>query len=72
MPPYEDAELVKLLDQQGVTVTAKPDKKSWLTTLVVTLLPWVLIIGFFVYINKRMKDQMGGGGPGQDYHGSQA
>lgn len=64
MPPYEDAELVKLLDQQEVTVTAKPDEKSWLTTLVATLLPWVLIIGFFVYINKRMKDQMGGGGPG--------
>lgn len=64
MPPYEDAELVKLLEQQKVTVTAKPDKKSWMTTLIATLLPWVLIIGFFVYVNKRMKDQMGGGGAG--------
>jgi len=64
MPPYEDSGLVKLLDQHKVTVTAKPDRKSWVTTLIATLLPWILIIGFFVYLNKRMKDQMGGGGPG--------
>lgn len=64
MPPYEDSELVKLLDQQQVTVTAKPDDRGWLTTLIATLLPWILIIGFFVYLNKRMKDQMGGGGSG--------
>lgn len=63
-PSYEDPELAQLLDQQNVTVTARPDKTNWLGTLFITLLPWVLIIGVFIYLNKRMKEQMGGGGLG--------
>jgi cell division protease FtsH len=52
---------VRILEQQEVTVTARPDKMNWMGTLLITLLPWVLIIGVFVYLNKRMKEQMGGG-----------
>jgi cell division protease FtsH len=61
IPSFEDPELVRILEQQEVTVTARPDKMNWMGTLLITLLPWVLIIGVFVYLNKRMKEQMGGG-----------
>jgi cell division protease FtsH len=61
IPSYEDPELVQIIEQQEVTVTARADKTNWLGALLITLLPWVLIIGVFVYLNKRMKDQMGGG-----------
>jgi cell division protease FtsH len=64
IPSYEDPELGQILEQQNVTVSATPDKMNWLGTLLITLLPWVLIIGVFVYLNKRMKEQMGGGGFG--------
>lgn len=64
IPSYEDPELAQILERQNVTVTVTPDKTNWLGTLFITLLPWVLIIGVFVYLNKRMKGQMGGGGFG--------
>ncbi len=61
LPSFADPELVKLLEQQGVVVSASPDKMNWFATLVITLLPWALIIGYFVYMNKRIGEQMGGG-----------
>lgn len=39
---------------------AEIEERSWLTTLFISLLPWVLIIGFFVYMNRRVRDQIGG------------
>jgi cell division protease FtsH len=64
IPSFEDPELMPLLEQKQVIVTVRSDKMNWLGTLIISLLPWVLIIGFFVYINKRMKEQMGGGSGG--------
>lgn len=64
LPSFADPDLVKLLEQQGVVVSASPDKMNLFATLVITLLPWALIIGYFVYMNKRIGEQMGGGGGG--------
>lgn len=61
LPSWEDPQLIKLLEEKGVVIKASPDEKSFLTTLVISLLPWVLIIGLFVYLNKRMRSQMGSG-----------
>jgi cell division protease FtsH len=63
LPSFADPELVQLLERQGVVISASPDKMNWFATLVITLLPWVLIIGYFVYMNKRIGEQMGGAGP---------
>lgn len=66
---YEDPELATLLDSQKVIVKAKEDQKSWVATLMASLLPWLLIIGFFVYLNRRMRKQLGNGGPGAGMFG---
>ncbi len=63
LPSFDDPELVELLEAQGVVISASPDKMNWFATLLITLLPWVLIIGYFVYMHKRIGEQMGGAGP---------
>ena len=44
-----------------MTVHAKNEKGSWFSSLLIMLLPWVLIIGFFAYSSKKFRDRMGGG-----------
>ncbi len=64
LPSFGDPNLLGLLEKHDVTIRAHAGGKSWLTALAITVLPWVLIIGFFIYINKKMRGQMGGsGGP---------
>jgi cell division protease FtsH len=65
IPSIEDPELMDLLEKNDVTVNAEPKEGSLFWNLLVSLLPWVLIIGFFVYMSKKMQERMGGpGGPG--------
>ncbi len=64
LPSFEDRQLMDLLEEHDVTISAEPDERSWLATLLISLLPWVIIIGFFVYLNKRMRQQMGGSSGG--------
>ncbi len=64
VPDIDDSGLMDLLEDHDVEVSARPDEQSWVRALVVTLLPWILIIGLFVYLSRRMQSQMGGsGGP---------
>jgi cell division protease FtsH len=64
-PPFEDPELIELLEKNHVVLKAEPAGRSWLESLFITLLPWVLIIGFFVYMGRKAQERMGGmGGPG--------
>jgi cell division protease FtsH len=62
LPPFEDPKLIELLDDPQIKVTARPQKSSLLWTFLLSLLPWVLIIGFFVYTNKKIRENIGGGG----------
>jgi cell division protease FtsH len=60
VPPDGDPELLKLLEDQGVDVTAtEPRDVSVLTYM----LPWIFILGVYLWLQRRM---MGGvaGGPG--------
>ena len=52
------------LEKKGVTIRTESTEASWFATLLITLLPWVLIIGFFVYSSKKFQERMGGGGAG--------
>lgn len=64
VPSIGDPALLPLLEEHKVTVKVRTDDQSWLMTLLISLLPWVLIIGLFIFLNKRMRDQMGSaGGP---------
>ena len=63
LPPFDDPELLPLLDRQQVSLTIKSsaDQSLW-TGLLVGLLPWILIIGFWIFFFKRMNRQGGMGG----------
>ncbi len=63
LPPVEDAKLMTQLDEQNVRVQAKPaeDRAAWVTILS-NLLPWVIIIGVWLFIMNRMRQQGGMGG----------
>ncbi|MGJ8609944.1 MAG: ATP-dependent zinc metalloprotease FtsH, partial [Octadecabacter sp.] len=56
----EDAEPTSLLIDNGVPLTAKSQEQSGLTTFLVGLLPFVLLIGVWIYFMNRMQ----GGGKG--------
>lgn len=62
LPGFEDPALMALLEKNNVVIHAETDETNWLARIFISLLPWLLIIGFFVYVNKKMSDQMGGMG----------
>jgi cell division protease FtsH len=59
-PSLQDPDLLKVLEENDVTIVAESEERSWLWVLIVNLLPWLLIIGFFVYTSKRFQERMGG------------
>jgi len=59
MPPIAGSALLDLLEKNGVTIAAETKQKSWFATLLVGLIPWLLIIGFFIYMRRRA-GSMGG------------
>ncbi|MGH9327464.1 MAG: ATP-dependent zinc metalloprotease FtsH [Terriglobia bacterium] len=61
LPPISDPDLMKLLEKNGVTMTAAPPSSSSWTDILIDVLPWILIIGAFVYFSRGMKMPGGGG-----------
>ena len=57
-----DAQLLPLLRQKGVRITVKSQKQPFGMQVLFTLLPWVLIIGAWVWMSKRAKGMLGTGG----------
>jgi cell division protease FtsH len=66
MPQFADPGLETLLEQQGVTINARPldEPRSWWQTLLLSFGPTLLLIGIFFWISTRAASQLGGsGGP---------
>jgi cell division protease FtsH len=66
-PSVYDDELMKILDKNNVTINAESQGNSWFTYFLIMALPWVLILGYFWYIRRKMQGQSGnmmGGGAG--------
>jgi cell division protease FtsH len=61
MPSFEDPELMPLLEKNDVTIRAKSEERSWWWTALIFALPWLLIIGLFVYSGKKFQNRLGGG-----------
>lgn len=59
MPPVDDPDLFRLLDEHGVEVAAE-EPGGW-PTWVLVLLPWVLIIGFWYILLRRIPGGLPGG-----------
>ena len=54
LPAELNEELDAELRQQGVQITARPAGNGWITVLV-QLLPWVLIIGLWLFVFRQMQ-----------------
>jgi cell division protease FtsH len=63
-PAIQDPELMKILEANNVNINAKTEGRSWLLYALIMVLPWVLIIGYFIYMRRRMQGQMKGMGGG--------
>ena len=62
LPSINDPSLMPLLEKNNVTIIAVPQGTSVWTGILIDLLPWVLIIGIFVYFGRRMQREMSDGG----------
>lgn len=61
-PPFEDPELMSLLEQQGVTVRAESQETSLWAQAIIGMLPWLLILALIFYASYKMQQRMMGGG----------
>ncbi len=61
LPPFEDEGLMTLLEKQDVVIHTESTQASWWGTLLISFLPWLLIIGFFIYSSRNLQRRMGGG-----------
>ncbi len=59
-PVEPPAELLTTMDAKGVEVTFDNPTPNLFTSLIPLLLPVALIVGFFVWMNRRAQGQMGG------------
>jgi cell division protease FtsH len=58
MPPIEDSQLLDLLEEQQISVKAKIEDNSWWQVFLISFLPLLLIVGFFLYMSGKMKGNM--------------
>ncbi|MEW6490076.1 MAG: ATP-dependent metallopeptidase FtsH/Yme1/Tma family protein, partial [Thermodesulfobacteriota bacterium] len=66
IPSFGDPELLGLLREKEVTVRAESEDNPWYLTLLLSFLPWILIIGAFVYMSRKARERMGGMMGGQN------
>ncbi|MBU2487039.1 MAG: ATP-dependent zinc metalloprotease FtsH [Alphaproteobacteria bacterium] len=58
-PQQVDPELLPLLEKMGVIVTAEEPRTA---SVLSSLLPWILIVGFYLWLSRRMMGSGFGGG----------
>ncbi len=63
LPVVKDDELLPLLRGKGVKVEARSEEQPLALQLILSILPWVLIIGVWVWLSRRAQKMMGGANP---------
>ena len=63
LPEVEDPGLLALLRDKGVDVKAYRDQDPLVVRVLAPLLPWVIIIGAWVWLSRRTQSMMSSGGP---------
>jgi cell division protease FtsH len=62
LPAFQGEDLLVRLEEKKVVVTvAPPQEKSFLWQLILGILPWALIIAFWIFISRRAQQQIQGG-----------
>ena len=64
MPTMKDDTLLPAIESHNVEMVAKSEELPTWATVLINLLPWILIFGFFAYSNRALQSRMGGGGGG--------
>jgi cell division protease FtsH len=62
-PPQEDRELLPLLREKGVVINVKSEEQPFGLQILISLLPFALIVGAWVWLSRRAQTMMGPGGP---------
>lgn len=63
LPSFQGEELLKMLEAKKVSINVEPaEKGSLLWQILIGVLPWVLIIGFWVILMRRAQQIQGGPG----------
>jgi len=63
VPTQEDPDLLRVLREKGVQINVKSEEQPLALQVILTLLPWVLIIGVWVWLSRGAQRMMGQGGP---------
>jgi len=58
-----DAALLPLLRQKGVQIDVNSQQQSFALQILLALLPWALIVGFWLWMSRRAKTMLGAGNP---------
>jgi cell division protease FtsH len=59
--PEHDDELLPFLRRNGVQITVESDQRSFVRQLLVSILPWVLVIGGWAWLSRRAGGMFGRG-----------
>ncbi len=59
--PLDETEQLSLWQEKGVELTFKEKDTNWLGVILTSVLPWVILIGFWIFLMRRMQ---GGGTKG--------
>ena len=71
LPSFQGAGLISSLRAKNVKINVEPpEEKSFFGQFLIGVLPWVLIIGIWLFIMKRAQQQIGGGAGGLFQFGS--
>ena len=54
-PDIADQELLTLLEKHNVSVKGEKEDSGWLWYIVILLGPWLLIIGYFIFMRKKLQ-----------------
>jgi len=65
-PSVPDTQLLPLLEARGVVISAQSDQQPvWLQVLL-GVLPWIMLVGLFVYGSRMMQSRLGALGGGKE------
>ncbi len=63
-PGYENEQLINLLENNAVTVNAETTEGMWWIWIAILIIPWLLILGWGMYVRNKISKSMSGRGDG--------
>lgn len=61
LPEFSDPTLLPLLERHNTAVQVRSSEPPMWLTVVMNILPWLLIFGFFAYSNRALQSRLGNG-----------